>query len=265
MALKGKGTRAIAKELPFSRGIVKRVIKENNIDISNNSSRKYHFNQKTFECIDNEEKAYWLGFLYADGCVSFRTVKMRLSAKDATHAQKFLDFMQSDSKLEYGIQDSFGSKSEYVDAKIYSMKLVDDLIKLGCVERKTLSLTMPNETQVPSELKKHFIRGYFDGDGSIVSLKNNKYSMSFVGTYSMLESLSEFFNVPCKIRKRHKHHEVGYISFGGNLQVLEKLEMIYSDATVFLDRKYELYQKIKEQYPSEVIEQRKFCSSRFRQ
>lgn len=34
-----------------------------------NHYRYYYFNENFFEKINNELSAYWLGFLYADGCI----------------------------------------------------------------------------------------------------------------------------------------------------------------------------------------------------
>lgn len=69
-----------------------------------------------------------------------------------------------------------------------SQKTVNDLKRLGCTEQKSLNLTFPTKEQVPPHLLHHFIRGYFDGDGSI-SLYNNDYHVSIVGTESFIKSL----------------------------------------------------------------------------
>ena len=78
-----------------------------------------------------------------------------------------------------------------------SQKTVDDLKKLGCVENKSLILTFPSKEQVPEEFIYHFIRGYFDGDGSICKKEKSNctnYSINIVGTESFIKSLSQYFN-----------------------------------------------------------------------
>ena len=65
--------------------------------------------------------------------------------------------------------------------------MFNDLIKQGCVPNKSLILTFPNKYQVPKNLINHFIRGYFDGDGSIYEYsKTHAGSISFIGTESVL-------------------------------------------------------------------------------
>lgn len=82
-----KGYKTIQKELnlPYSTIVVLRFLKENNLMDKNRVSRKYKFDENFFENIDTEEKAYWLGFIYADGAVFKRTLSIRLSTKDIHH------------------------------------------------------------------------------------------------------------------------------------------------------------------------------------
>lgn len=58
---------------------------------------------RIFENIDTEEKAYWLGFLYADGCVGSKESKVELSLaeKDLRHMEKFRSFIGIENKISY--------------------------------------------------------------------------------------------------------------------------------------------------------------------
>ena len=143
--------------------------------------------------------------------------------------------------------------------------MIKSLKRLGCVPNKSLTLEFPTEKQVPKHLVNHFIRGYFDGDGSLsTNGKANGYKVSFEGTDSFLEVLKDVLKVNTKISKRRENSSNSYLRFGGNLQVLEKLNYLYHDATVYLDRKYNIYVKIKEEYTPQLIKQRKQLSSRLR-
>ena len=121
-----------------------------------------------FEIIDTEEKAYWLGFLYADGSVGSKEdkIELGLAEKDLKHIEKFRDFMNITNKISY--RES--TRSYRISFR--SSKCKQDLINKGCIPKKSLILEFPNEKQVPNNLIKHFIRGYFDGDGSIAKNKN---------------------------------------------------------------------------------------------
>ena len=113
-------------------------------------TRKSRVNTFAFERIDNEEKAYWLGFLYADGSVSHykssKRVELGLKESDRGHLQKFADFLCYRGEIHY--------RPETNSYRVYfgSQKIHDDLIKLGCVEKKSLVLMFPSEEMIPRHL-----------------------------------------------------------------------------------------------------------------
>ena len=65
----------------------------------NRVSRKYNFDENFFDKIDTEEKAYWLGFIYADGAIFKRTLSIRLSTKDIHHLEKFKKILNTDAAI----------------------------------------------------------------------------------------------------------------------------------------------------------------------
>ena len=123
------------------------------------------FDEHKFEKIDTEEKAYWLGFLDADGCIHNGRnydygIELGLQEQDYSHLVKFKDFIEKDNKICY---------REKINSYRYQFKnktMNKDLINLGCVPHKSLILKFPDEDQVPDNFLIPFIRGYFDGDGS---------------------------------------------------------------------------------------------------
>ena len=74
--------------------IVSKEIKKKGYDILDFCHFK-KFNEHIFDIIDTEEKAYWLGFIYADGCISLKTNAFEISLKydDINHLNKFNTFM----------------------------------------------------------------------------------------------------------------------------------------------------------------------------
>jgi len=158
--------------------------------INKKSNQRYHeiqngtyfkkqiikFNDTYFENIDTEDKSYWLGFFYADGYVRKRhdsgQFKLKLCKKDKNHIELFKTNIKSEHIITDGVEfftkNNKKYKSEYSLLNIYSLKLVDDLIKHGCVQNKTQKIRFPI---LKNELIQHFIRGYFDGDGCIYKIK----------------------------------------------------------------------------------------------
>jgi len=246
----GKGTREIAKLFPFSRIVVKRILKEEDVKMNNKVPTKYHYNYNTFKVINSREKAYWLGFLYADGFVSGRTTGIRLSIRDKKHLEKFATFIKTNKKVTTGEQDSFGVITEYAEIRIYSIEIVEDLISLGCVERKSLILNFPSKEQVPSKYMNDFIRGYFDGDGSIsTNGKSNGFKISIIGTKDFLQVIKEHFGLKVKLLSQGKVWE---LKFGGQLDILSFVNSIYDNEPIKLDRKYYKSMRIKSKLESSM-------------
>eukprot|EP01084_Bolivina_argentea_P084284 152464_1 len=127
--------------------------------------------------------AYWLGFLFADGCIyasgSNYRVKLTLKCIDHSHVEKFKNALLSSYHL--GLAKTNHQTCCAVHS-IYDNLLALDLIRLGCIPKKSLILEWPNN--IPDEYVNHFVRGYFDGDGCISFRKNNAtLTVTFIGTY----------------------------------------------------------------------------------
>lgn len=195
---------------------------------------------KQFEKIDTEEKAYWLGFLYADGSVGSKESKIELglAEKDLHHIEKFKNFMGIANKICYRPQ----SKSYRISFRSDNCKT--DLINKGCIPKKSLILKFPTEEQVPFYLIKHFIRGYFDGDGWFTNT-GSYFQIGIIGTKDFIEGFLncvDIINTKNTIFTVHREDGAKRYVFGALNDVTNFLNWIYKDATIYLDRKYEHYQ-----------------------
>ena len=220
----------------------------------------YKYNENFFEKIDNPKKAYWLGFLYADGCILNRRkskiLEISLSRKDENHLQKFLDDLESNIPIKIK-KVKLGNK-EYEACRIFicSTYLCDCLIGLGCVPRKSLILEFP-KNKVPDNLMNYFILGYFDGDGCFSPREDtNTASLSFVGTYSFLIGILNVFKDKGLVNKYTKIYKKGnaYNFFLYNKANIKRiLFYLYGNKEIYLERKYI---KIKEFYENHETHQR---------
>lgn len=223
----------------------------------NIANRKYNLNENYFEQINNEENAYWLGFIYADGFVSHKQLIIELSSKDNEHLRKFINCLNAN----YPIKKIRKNNKEYSRIEIGSIKLVNDLNKLGCMTKKSLILKFPTLEQVPKNLQIHFMRGYFDGDGTLSvsegyrtrnDCNNKKYHykawcFKVLGTYEFLEEYSKNLNVvQNKILHNNNPNKNSFnLKFGGKNKINYILEKLYNNSTIYLDRKYEKYLEFK--------------------
>lgn len=219
---------------------------------------RYNYNKDYFSVIDTHDKAYWLGFLYADGCItrfynkdhSVRSMSLEITLceQDRKHLEKFNNCLESNisikerhSKIGNKIYNSFR-------LTINNTKLCNDLIDLKCTPNKTYSIQFPTFDIVPYIFMRDFIRGYFDGDGclSITQYYNKPHMVANItGMEDMLSSISSFLFSEKIINKypaihKNKRSKAVEIFFYGN-DMYYFLDYIYSDSVLHLDRKYQKF------------------------
>ena len=258
--INGKSTLKIKEEYGISPNTTLRLVRNAGYIPRTNkeNSRKYFCNEDYFEIIDTEHKAYWLGFIYADGYIStsnkYNQEKfgMSLAFKD----KYILEELNKDLSSNYPIYDykttasSYKEGTDYSRLLITSSKLVNDLIRHGVFANKSKILKAPNT--IPDNLKHHFIRGYLDGDGCISKCNRKtriEYSIKILGTECFLNYIKEYIHqnriaTINKYFKRKQDLDVLSLEFSGNKQVLNFLHLIYKDATIALNRKYERYKEL---------------------
>jgi len=244
----GKTNSFIADKFNICLTTLSKIIKKHNIFLPNKPKRgrrKYKLNENIFEKINTEEKAYWLGFIMADGCICTKNnnylLRIDISNIDISHLYKFKKFIESESPIKEN------KKRQSVDIKIFSEKIINDLKRLKCFENKSLSLTFPNESQIPDHLIRHFIRGYTDGDGSLYICKNNNIGISWSSNKEFLESLMEILlknnliNIKYKIQNPSAIH---FVNISKRESVFKIINYLYKDCAIYLDRKYNKYLEI---------------------
>ena len=226
--------------------------------------RKHFFNENYFETIDTEEKAYWLGFIAADGCVmktsrynSYR-LQIALSYIDSLHLKKFLNCVNAkDIKITFHEPSGFSANNKKnMTARIIlnSLKLCNDLSKYNIHVKKSYDIKLPN---ISDEMMRHYLRGFFDGDASYhyhYDYKNNRYRYSFevVGASSSMiyqiqnYLLSKDINTHVYTRKSYSsENQIYRLMTGSKKEMLKIIDLLYSDAHIYLNRKYERINEIK--------------------
>ena len=216
--------------------------------IGSQGARKHKFNERYFENIDSEEKAYWLGFIAADGCVyknkqSYR-LQINLKGSDIDHLKKFQKAICSDYKIT---EKKVGkAQSNTCQLKINSTKMCNDLIKNNIIERKSIIFEPPI---LNKNLMSHFIRGYFDGDGWITSYKrkdSNGYrnEVGIIGGKKALNYFIDFLPKGFSKYEKYKDNKIIQISGSSIKTISETYNYLYENATIFLDRKKNVFENI---------------------
>lgn len=225
----------VAKILNVPYYAVKNFMSKNNI-----RHKDFRFNHNFFENIDNEEKAYWLGFLMADGCVYKKQdhyiLTLSLQVGDKSHIEKFHNAIESNRNIWHCYSKGHGS----FNSQHWSDKMCGDLIKLGCTPRKSLTLEFPN---IKKELLHHFIRGYFDGDGCVSFKSSNNIQIAFAcGSLTFLENIKFYMELSPKIYHRPNSNCYTIVACG-NKKVFNFYKKLYSNANIYLDRKKSIFDK----------------------
>lgn len=140
-----------------------RCRKDYNFNLNPKIYRLYNFNEKYFDIIDTQERAYFLGFLYADGYNNIKQGRIQIALQWRDF--DILEKLQNNLKSNYIINCNIFNGFKQCFLSINSRYLSNQLTKLGMLHKKSLILKFPTEDQVPKHLIRHFIRGYFDGDG----------------------------------------------------------------------------------------------------
>ncbi len=225
---------------------------------------KYYYNKDYFQKIDTAEKAYWLGFLYADGCIvrfyendKLRSMSLQitLSDKDYEHLKKFQLALETNVPIKEKTSKYKDKGYSSSRITINCTKMCYDLISKGCTPQKTYSVQLPAKDIVPEIYMKDFIRGFFDGDGCIhIGKMNNKphIEISITGIESMLREINDYLfnqnviNVKAKILQDQRSNASNIFYYGDSVK--DFLDYIYKDCNVYLSRKYEAYKKYYEDY-----------------
>lgn len=208
--------------------------------------RKYDYTkaEKVFDKIDTEEKAYWLGFLYADGNVEEdqNTVSLALAEEDKEHVEAFRSFMKlNGKKLHKKTRRLNNNDFVSYEFAMTSETIKNQLVKLGCKPKKTYNLKFPSTKLVPKKLQRHFIRGYIDGDGSVTTGTTSVIVLDVLGTKEFIDSYQQCTGLhQNKIHSFCHTNNVVHSMYSG-LAAIYILDKLYEDSTIYLKRKHDKY------------------------
>ena len=232
---------------------VTEILTDNGIEIRTKSDaqKKYCVNSNYFDEIDTPNKAYFLGFLYTDGCVHMSnnkySISLTLQEEDVHILESFRKELETDKPLYYSkLNDKNNNWKNTYSLQIndkHMCKMLSE--KWGCFQNKSLDLKFPQN--LDHNLYSHFIRGCIDGDGTI-SRNPTKRSVGFIGTLDMCENISKILNENCGANfSMYKQANVYIIYAGLKRGAINVLDYIYKDAELYLYRKHDIYTELYKQ------------------
>lgn len=231
----------LSKKYDYSPGKIYKSLRENGETIRDTSRRLYNIDETMFERIDCEWKAYLIGLLYADGCVRRLNITLRLHEKDKSIMEKLSEKVKCNLHYTPPKTYTYPTYSRKSGGQYYfninSKKVVSDIVKAGCVPKKSLTLTFPSYGVIPEELFHHFIRGYFDGDGCIQPqtfhiISSDDFCIGFQKWLMKRMEISSYLK---------KHEKVSRVMVHKKKDIEKIYQYLYKDATLYLNRKRERF------------------------
>lgn len=235
----GESSLEIAKRYQCDGSSVTRLLKRSGVE----SRYQYSVDDSFFTNIDTEAKAYTLGFFTADGCLTKQGV-MSIRVCDRDVVEKIQVAMKHTGPIRVlPPQKNFPDRQVSYALDIKRPQLEADLIRWGCCPNKSFKTVFPADLINP-ELRRHFVRGLFDGDGSLKKDTRKSYIFQIAGTAALLGPILSLIRKATNVSGGiYPHSSIFVMNIGGNLQVRRVLDWLYRDCSIYMERKYQLYQE----------------------
>src|SRR5271157_609669 len=236
----GMTAKQVGSHLGVSKQTVLRYLKKNNVE-RRPPRRLYALDESYFDQIDCHEKAYWLGFILADGSVSHDGLSVALQRRDHTHLELLASHVgfKGEVKKILAKNTRTGKVHEASRLQIWSQRLVSPLIKKGLSEFKKLGDI--GICKIRAYLLSSLLRGYFDGDGSITTSGDSLRFSICDSNATVVEwyrnTLVEQLHLhPTKVFRRNGTSSL--VHYTGNRQVPKIMRYLYAPGGPRLLRKY---------------------------
>lgn len=240
--LKGVLIKDLAKKYGIHRSTLSRNFRELGLKTFN-IRNPHSFNYNYFKNIDTKSKAYFLGLIHSDGCLSDNYgLSLFLQIEDLEIIKKFRHHLESTSFIQSKYLSDSNRKPQ-CGITVYSKVNYNNLINHGITPRKSKKLFFPNITK---ELIPHFIRGSFDGDGCLSISKyrkSNRYQISMLGTKEYISKLNiilkEYYYIDSKIYPRKECENLYVLRIIKKSHLVKFYNLIYQNSDgLYIDRKF---------------------------
>ncbi|MFA5048381.1 MAG: LAGLIDADG family homing endonuclease [Patescibacteria group bacterium] len=234
--------------------------------------KKYLIDENFFNNIDTQDKSYFLGILYADGChkIERNEIELQLSGQDVELLIKLRDLIFYEPKPFYtkksktikicGIETT---RQESNTLSICNKNISKSLLTHGLIKNKSSTIDYPDF--ISDELQSHFIRGYFDGDGSVFLTRKRQISIAIIGSELFclkLQSILKQKEIKSSMCKAGNSTKVKSLEIHGNKSGRKFLLWIYSNASLYLQRKFLKVGEILDTIPKEKPTNCSICSNK---
>lgn len=264
----GMSLKEVGDYYGVDRGVVARFFNKRGVirKTQSEACQIYEINQNYFSNPNKPDVAYFLGFLWADGCNKTydNTLGVILNSKDEDILLKLRSALGSTHPIRhFDAETPSGKIGHYCDLNITNKVLSETLNNLGMVKAKTYAESMALPKGIDDDNTRHFLRGLIDGDGWIVVSKARAVDINVgvAGHADLLKILSDYILRVTEIKTTINDLPLWNpdicktkgLYVNGNRNVVKFLQWLYKDSFGFrLDRKYEIYKNAIIRYFSEI-------------
>jgi len=239
----GMSSEKIAEIIGIDSSSICRKLKKNGVVIrtASENNRKYHIDETFFEKINNEEKAYFLGLIYSNGYLNAKDKSIRVLLRNSD--KNILEKLSSLIFKENRVKET-KNKGRYVYSyiRIYSSKIYDCLINMGKAEKKKLILNFPNF--IREDLKRHFIRGCYDGDGFFLLMGGGSH-LGITSNTNIINGIAKYFsdtlNINSEIKIKNEKKNLSSLKIKDLNQIDIVVHHLYDNSNFYINRIYKKY------------------------
>lgn len=238
-------SRELGIKYSLSKTCILKILERYNIPKVNRRLVNNNLDVHYFDNIDTEEKAYLLGFIFADGSISNDEFFLDINEKDIEMLLRIREEIHSNCKITTRKKGNSMMSRIAIKNKVFC----SSLSQYGIIENKTKMTSHLPVEKIPTIFYKDFLRGLIDGDGWVIKTKQNLYKIGYVTQYystalDFVEMLNSLLEEKWKNKILTPKDRYAIVNIQKQSIVKQVALVLYKGNKICLSRKFQMAQEI---------------------
>lgn len=238
-------SRELGIKYSLSKTCILKILERYNIPKVNRRLVNNNLDVHYFDNIDTEEKAYFLGFIFADGSISNDEFFLDINEKDIEMLLRIREEIHSNCKITTRKKGNSMMSRIAIKNKVFC----SSLSQYGIIENKTKMTSHLPVEKIPTIFYKDFLRGLIDGDGWVIKTKQNLYKIGYVTQYystalDFVEMLNSLLEEKWKNKILTPKDRYAIVNIQKQSIVKQVALVLYKGNKICLSRKFQMAQEI---------------------